>query len=278
MVQREGRGLSIRRQCQVLSLHRSNLYYEPRPVSSEELALMHTIDETYLRYPFLGSRGMAETLRRQGHPINRKRTRRLMRLMGLESLAPKPNLSRSHPEHRKYPYLLKGIDVTRANQAWATDITYIPLALGFVYLVAIIDWYSRAVLAWRLSNTLDVGFCVEALNEALSNWGSPDIFNTDQGAQFTSETFTDVLKAKGIQISMDGKGRCLDNVFVERLWRSLKYEEVYLNPYDGPREARGGIGRYLGYFNDERPHRALGGRTPMEVYVESMEVQNRRAA
>ena len=278
MVQRKGCRLSIRGQCHVLSLHRSNLYYEPQALASEELALMRLIDETYLRLPFLGSRGMAQTLRRQGHLINRKRARRLMRLMGLESLAPKPNLSRSHPAHRKYPYLLKNVEVTRANQAWATDITYIPLALGFVYLVAIIDWYSRAVLAWRLSNTLDVGFCVEALNEALGRWGRPDIFNTDQGAQFTSENFTAVLKAKGIQISMDGKGRCLDNVFVERLWRSLKYEEVYLNPYDGPREARGGIGRYFGYFNDERPHQALGYRTPMEVYRASLRRQTKRAA
>jgi len=278
MVQRDGCQLSIRRQCRVLSLHRSNLYYEPQPVSSEELALMRTIDETYLRLPFLGSRGMAQTLKRQGHRINRKRARRLMRLMGLESLAPKPNLSRSHPEHRKYPYLLKNVEVTRANQAWATDITYIPLALGFVYLVAIIDWYSRAVLSWRMSNTLDGGFCIEALNDALGRWGTPDIFNTDQGTQFTSEDFTAVLKAKSIQISMDGKGRCLDNVFVERLWRSLKYEEVYLNPYDGPREARTAIGRYLGYFNDDRPHQALGYRTPMEVYVESMAAQTRRAA
>lgn len=239
---------------------------------------MRLIDETYLRYPFLGSRGMVETLRRQGHTVNRKCAQRLMRLMGLESLAPKPNLSRSHPAHPKYPYLLKGIQVTRANQAWATDITYIPLAGGFVYLVAIIDWYSRAVLAWRLSNTLDVGFCVQALEEALTRWGTPDIFNTDQGAQFTSEDFTAVLKAKNVQISMDGKGRCLDNVFVERLWRSLKYEEVYLNPYDGPREARAGIGRYLGYFNDERPHQALGCRTPMEVYRKSLGIRARSAA
>lgn len=270
--------MSVRRQCRVLSLHRSNVYYELQPASSEELALMRLIDETYLRHPFLGSRGMAETLKRQGQPINRKCAQRLMRVMGLESLAPKPNLSRSHPAHRKYPYLLKGIDVTRANQAWATDITYIPLALGFIYLVAIIDWHSRAVLAWRLSNTLEVSFCLEALEEAFKRWGQPEIFNSDQGVQFTSEEFTAVLKAKGIQISMDGKGRCLDNVFVERLWRSLKYEEVYLNPYDGPREARAGIGRYFGYFNNERPHRALGYRTPMEMYSESLSAQTKRAA
>jgi len=278
LVRREGCKLSVRRQCQLLSLHRSNVYYEPQPVSSEELALMRRIDETYLRLPFLGSRGMAQELKRQGHPTNRKRAQRLMRLMGLESLAPKPNTSRSHPEHRKYPYLLKNVEVTRANQAWATDISYIPLAVGFIYLVAIIDWYSRAVLAWRLSNTLDTNFCVEALEEALCRWGRPDIFNSDQGVQFTSEEFTSVLKAKGIQISMDGKGRCLDNVFVERLWRSLKYEEVYLNPYDGPRDARRGIGRYFGYFNDERSHQALGNRTPMDVYVKSLAAQRRLAA
>jgi putative transposase len=254
------------------------VYYEPQPASSEDLALMRLIDETYMRYPHLGSRGMVETLRRQGHTLNRKCAQRLMRVMGLESLAPKPSLSRSHPAHRKYPYLLKGIEVVRANQVWATDITYIPLAQGFVYLVAIIDWYSRAVLSWRLSNTLDVGFCIEALEEALEHWGQPDIFNTDQGVQFTSEDFTAVLKAKGIQISMDGKGRCLDNVFVERLWRSLKYEEVYLNPYNGPREARDGIGHYFVYFNDDRPHQALGNRTPMEIYTESLAAQARRAA
>jgi putative transposase len=254
------------------------LYYQPEPVSPEELALMRRIDEMYLRYPFLGSRGMAQALKRQGHCINRKRAQRLMRLMGLESLAPKPNLSRSHPAHRKYPYLLKGVEVTRANQAWATDISYIPLALGFMYLVAVIDWYSRAVLAWRLSNTLDVGFCIEALGEALDRWGRPDIFNSDQGVQFTAEEFTAVLKAQGIQISMDGKGRCLDNVFVERLWRSLKYEEVYLNPYEGPRKAQRGIRQYFHYFNEERPHQALRYRTPMEVYAESISVQAKRAA
>lgn len=278
MVQREGCRLSVRRQCKALSLHRSNVYCEPQPVSSKELGLMRTIDETYLRYPFLGSRGMVQTLKRQGTHINRKHARRLMRILGLESLAPKPSLSRSHPAHRKYPYLLRELEVTKANQVWATDITYIPLALGFVYLVAIIDWHSRAVLAWRLSNTLDVSFCIETLEEALGRWGTPGIFNTDQGAQFTSEEFTGVLKKKGIQISMDGKGRCLDNVFVERLWRSLKYEEVYLNPYDGPREARSGIGRYLDYFNEERPHQALGHQTPMDVYRESLSAQVKQAA
>jgi putative transposase len=278
MVQREGCQLSIRQQCRALSLHRSNLYYEPQPVSPENLALMRVIDATYLKHPELGRRGMTLSLRRQGHAVNVKRVRRLMQLMGLESLAPKPNLSRSHPEHKKYPYLLKGIEVTRANQVWATDISYIPLAFGFLYVVAIIDWFSRAVLTWRLSNTLDTSFCTEALQEALDQWGKPDIFNSDQGVQFTSEEFTAILKAKGIQISMDGKGRCLDNVFVERLWRSLKYEEVYLHAYEGPREARRGIGGYLDYFNNDRPHQALAGKTPMEVYLESITLQTKRAA
>ena len=239
---------------------------------------MRTIDETYLRYPFLGSRGMVQTLRRQKIFINRKHAPRLMLILGLESLAPKPSLSRSHPAHRKYPYLLRGLEITKANQVWATDITYIPLALGFIYLVAIIDWHSRAVLAWRLSNTLDTSFCIEALEEALERWGTPSIFNTDQGTQFTSEEFTGVLQEHDIRISMDGKGRCLDNVFVERLWRSLKYEEVYLNPYDNPRGARIGIERYLSYFNEERPHQALGHQTPMEVYRESVAAQAKHAA
>lgn len=278
MVQRKACRLSIRRQCKALSLHRSIVYSEPQPVSSGELALMRTIDETYLRHPFLGSRGMVQALRRQGTHINRKHARRLMRVLGLESLAPKPDLSRSHPAHKKYPYLLKGMEVTRANQVWATDITYIPLAAGFIYLVAVIDWYSRAVLSWKLSNTLDVSFCVEALEEALDRWGTPDIFNTDQGTQFTSEDFTGVLQGSGTRISMDGKGRCLDNVFVERLWRSLKYEEVYLNPYAGPPEARIGIGNYLDYFNEDRSHQALRNRTPMEVYRESIAAQEKLAA
>jgi putative transposase len=278
MVQREGCRLSVRRQCRALSLHRSNLYYEPQPVSAKNLALMRIIDQLYLKHPSLGSRGMADALGRKGHAVNRKRVQRLMRLMGLESLAPKPSLSRSHPEHRKYPYLLKGVEVLRANQVWATDITYIPMAAGFLYLAAIVDWYSRAVLAWRLSNTLDTSFCIAVLEEALDRWGEPEIFNSDQGVQFTSTEFTAVLEARAVQISMDGKGRCLDNVLVERLWRSLKYEEVYLHAYDGPSEARRGIGNYFDYFNYDRPHRALGKKTPMEVYRQSTANPRRMAA
>lgn len=277
-MRREESSISIRRQCELLSLPRSTFYFEPQGVSSEKLALMRLIDEVFLKYPFYGSRKMAVALRGLGHPVNRKRVQRLMRLMGLESVAPKPSLSRSHPEHPKYPYLLKGLEVTKANQVWAADITYIPLALGFVYLVAIIDWYSRAILSWRLSTSLEDDFCVHALKEALERWGRPEIFNTDQGVQFTSSDFVELLKAGGIRISMDGRGRCIDNVFAERLWRSVKYEEVYLHAYDGVSVAKAGIGRYFIFFNDERPHQALGYRTPAEVYRSSLRQQRRRAA
>ena len=239
---------------------------------------MQVIDELYLERPSRGSRQMVDALSRIDHHVNRKRVQRLMRVMGLESLAPKPNLSRSHPEHVKYPYLLRGLAVTRANQVWAADITYIPLAMGFVYLVAIIDWFSRAVLSWRLSTSMEADFCVRALDEALVRWGQPEIYNTDQGVQFTSEDFVEVLKAQGICISMDGKGRCLDNVFVERLWRSLKYEEVFLHAYDGVREAKQGIGQYFVFFNEERGHQSLDHRTPMAVYLASLKGHRRRAA
>jgi putative transposase len=239
---------------------------------------MRLIDELFLKTPFYGSRKMAKALGSLGHHVNRKRVQRLMRLMGLEAICPKPNLSRSHPEHVKYPYLLKGLEVTKANQVWAADITYIPMALGFVYLVAIIDWHSRAVLAWKLSTSLQDDFCVNALEEALARWGRPEIFNTDQGVQFTSEAFIEILKARGIRISMDGRGRCLDNVFVERLWRSLKYEEVFLHAYDGVPEARHRIGGYFTFFNEERPHQSLGYRMPMNVYLDSLRQRRRRAA
>jgi len=273
LVQREGSSLSISRQCAALSLPRSSFYYQSQPVPAEDLLLMREIDETHLKWPFYGSRKIADELE-----VNRKPVQRLMRLMGLEALAPKRSFSRPAPNHVKYPYLLKGLSVTRANQVWATDITYIPLAAGFAYLVAIIDWFSRAVLSWRLSNTLDTAFCIEALEEALERWGAPEIFNSDQGAQFTSADFTNVLKAFGVQISMDGKGRCLDNVFVERLWRSLKYEDVYLRAYEGPRDAREGIGAYFAFFNDERPHQALDYETPMTVYRASLAEQAARRA
>ena len=257
---------SMRRQCEILSVTRSSLYYEAVGPDEEELALMRRIDELHLKRPFFGSRMIARTLKTQGTVVNRKRVQRLMRLMGLESTAPKPNTSKPAPEHPVYPYLLRGLTISRPNQVWASDITYIPMAHGFAYLVAIIDWYSRRVLAWRLSNTLDTGFCIEALEEALGRFGEPEIFNTDQGSQFTSADFTDVLLDRGIKVSMDGKGRYIDNIFVERLWRSLKYEEVYLNPYDSLVEARDGIGRYFRFFNDDRPHASLGYQTPATFY------------
>jgi putative transposase len=257
---------SLRRQCALLAVNRSSLYYAPVEPDAEELALMRRIDELHLKRPFFGSRMLTQTLKQEGQLINRKHVQRLMRRMGLESLAPKPNTSSPTHEHPIYPYLLREVTVSRVNQVWASDITYIPMARGFAYLVAIIDWYSRRVLSWRLSNTLETTFCVEALQEALSRFGAPEIFNTDQGAQFTADSFTRVLRDCGIKISMDGKGRCIDNIFVERLWRSLKYEEVYLNPYDSMGEARLGIGRYFDFFNDERPHQALGYQTPGRFY------------
>jgi putative transposase len=266
MIDREQPELSVRRQCELLRVSRSGLYYEPEPTSPEELALMRRIDELHLKQPCYGSRLLAVTLRNEGHDVNRKRIQRLMRLMGIESMAPKPKTSEPHPEHVKYPYLLRGLAISKVNQVWATDITYIPMKAGFVYLVAIMDWYSRRVLSWRVSNTLDTSFCVEALEEALDRFGQPEIFNTDQGSQFTAEDFTTPLRDRGIAISMDGKGRCLDNVFVERLWRSLKYEEVYLHAYDDVAEARAGIGRYFAFYNDERPHQSLGYQTPAAFY------------
>jgi putative transposase len=261
---------SMRRQCEILSVTRSSLYYELVGPDEEELGLMRRIDELHLKRPFFGSRMIARTLKTQGTVVNRKRVQRLMRLMGLESTAPKPNTSKPAPEHPVYPYLLRELTISRPNQVWASDITYIPMAHGFAYLVAIIDWYSRRVLAWRLSNTLDTGFCIEALEEALGRFGEPEIFNTDQGSQFTSADFTDVLLDRGIKVSMDGKGRYIDNIFVERLWRSLKYEEVYLNPYDSLVEARDGIGRYFRFFNDDRPHASLGYQTPAAFYDSSL--------
>ena len=259
-------GVSMRRQCELLGVNRSGLYYEPVEPDAEELALMRRLDELHLEHPSFGSRMMNRTLKAEGIEVNRKRVQRLMRLMGLESVAPKPNTSKPAPEHAVYPYLLRNLTVSRANQVWASDVTYIPMARGFVFLVAIIDLFSRRVLAWRLSNTLDTSFCVEALQEALKHYGCPEIFNTDQGSQFTAQEFTGVLLGRGIKISMDGRGRCLDNVFVERLWRSLKYEEVYLYAYETVSEAREGIGRYFEFFNNDRPHSALGYQTPASFY------------
>jgi putative transposase len=259
--------LSIRRQCELLAVSRSGWYYEPASTSGEELELMRRIDELHLQFPFYGSRKMRQQLAAEGQRINRKRVQRLMRKMGLEVLAPQPPAtSQPGAEHVHYPYLLRGLKVTRVNQVWASDLTYIPLAQGFAYLVAIMDWHTRRVLSWRLSNTMDSRFCVDALEEALERFDAPEIFNTDQGAQFTAEPFTGVLRKRGIRISMDGKGRCLDNVFVERLWRSLKYEDVYLHGYQTMAEARAGIARYLRFYNESRPHQALGYQTPAMFY------------
>ena len=258
--------LSIRRQCDLLRVCRSGFYYKPAGQDPEELALMKRIDELHLEHPFLGSRKVSHALRAEGKQVNRKATQRLMRLMGIESVAPKPNTSKPTPEHPIYPYLLRNLKICRPNQVWATDITYIPMAHGFAYLVAIIDWHSRFVLSWRLSNTMDTSFCQEALEEALERFGRPEIFNSDQGSQFTSDAFTGRLRKEGIAISMDGRGRCIDNVFVERLWRSLKYEEVFLHAYDDMREAKAGIDGYLDYFNCRRQHQALGYQTPDSHY------------
>ena len=250
MIDRAHSTLSISRQCALLGVSRATVYRRPRPVSAEDLRLMEMIDRQYLARPYYGSRRMAAWLATQGHGVNRKRVQRLMRLMGLVAIFQRPNTSKPAPEHPKYPYLLGGLSIERANQVWCSDVTYIPMAKGFVYLAVIMDWHSRAVLAWRLSNTLHADFCVEALEEALRRFGRPDIFNTDQGSQFTSTDFTDVLKAHGITISMDGKGRCMDNIFVERLWRSLKYEEVYLHAYTSVPQAKAGIGAWLHFYNE----------------------------
>jgi putative transposase len=252
---------SVRRQCELLGLARASFYLEPIGESAENLELMRLLDEQYLKTPFFGSRRMVLWLAKQGRVVNRKRVRRLMKLMGIEAIYPKPKTSRRNHEHRVYPYLLRDLRVVRPNQVWASDITYIPMTQGFLYLVAVLDWYSRYVVSWRLSNTLDGTFCLDVLEEALLQ-GRPKIFNTDQGSQFTAEAFTSVLLDRGVRISMDGKGRYIDNIFVERLWRSLKYEEVYLSAYDDVVEARSGIGQYLLFYNEERFHQALGYQTP----------------
>ncbi len=257
--------LSVARQCELLGLNRSGAYYSPVGENPRNLALMGLIDEQFTRTPFYGSRRLTEWLKRQGHQVNRKRVRRLMRRMGIETVYRKPRLSVSDQQHKIYPYLLRNLDVIRPNQVWATDITYIRLRAGFLYLVAIMDWFSRYVLSWRLSNTLDTSFCLAAVDEALSQ-GRPEIFNSDQGSQFTSRDFTGRLKASGVRISMDGKGRVFDNIFVERLWRSLKYEEVYLKDYEGVPEAIAEIGSYFRFYNEERLHQSLGYHTPAEVH------------
>lgn len=266
MVQPEHEELSVRQQCALLHLARSNLYYQPVEAHAEELALMRHIDRLYLEHPYFGSRRMEVVLRQQGLLINRKRVQRLMRLMGLEGMAPGPRTSRPHAEHPRFPYLLRHLVIVRPAQVWASDITDVPLERGWAYLVVVMDWFSRAVLAWRLSNTLSVEFCLEALEEALGQWGPPEIFNTDQGAQYTSIEWVAVLLAHEVKVSMDGKGRWMDNVFVERLWRSLKYEAVYPRAYADVQEAWAGISRWLHFYNHRRPHQALGYQTPMHVY------------
>ena len=266
LVNRADAELSIVVQCRLLKVARSSLYRRPAAASEDDLRLMRRIDELYLMTPFYGARRMVAVLRRDGWTVNRKRVRRLMRLMRIEAIYQKPNTSRRHPDHVVYPYLLRDLTIDRPNQVWCADITYIPLAKGFVYLIAVMDWFSRHVLAWRLSTGMDSGFCVEALQDALDRHGSPEIFNSDQGVQFTSAVFTGVLAASGVRISMDGKGRYLDNIFIERLWRSLKYEDIYIKVYASVSEARHGIGGWLSFYNDERLHQALGYQTPREVF------------
>jgi putative transposase len=260
--------LPVTRQCELLALPRSTFYHAPEPVGEEELELMRLIDRCHLEHPYYGSRRIRDWLEDEGYRVNRKRIQRLMRTMGLVALYPKRNLSLANQAHKVYPYLLRGLTIDRPNQVWATDITYIPMARGFVYLVAIMDWHSRRVLSWRVSNTLDTSFCIEALEQAIENHGTPEIFNTDQGSQFTSEEFTGMLKQHGIQISMDGKGRWVDNVFVERLWRSVKYEEVYLKAYESIGEARESLGRYFTFYNSKRRHQSLDRKTPDSVYYQ----------
>lgn len=258
--------MSVRRQSDLLGLNRSTVYYEPVPETAENLGLMRLIDEEYTRHPFFGSRKMTRWLVAQGRGVNRKRVRRLMRVMGLEAMYPKPKLS-AGCGHNVFPYLLRDVPVTRVDQVWSADITYVPVPTGFMYLAATIDWYSRYVVAWRLSNTLDGSFCQEMLEEALGR-GKPDVFNTDQGVQFTAGAWTGRLEAAGVSVSMDGRGRCLDNVFVERLWRSVKYEDVYLRRYESVPELENGLGAYFRFYNGERMHQSLDYRTPVVVYRE----------
>jgi putative transposase len=257
--------LSVRRQCELLGLNRSSLYHQPAGETSEDLRLMRSIDEQYTARPFYGSRRMTVWLTEQGEVVNRKRVQRLMRLMGLEAIYPKPRLTLAGKGHRIYPYLLRGVKVERRDQVWSADITYIPMVSGFMYLAAVIDWYSRYVVGWRLSNTLDGGFCLEMLEDALRS-GRPEVFNTDQGVQFTAAGFTGRLESSGVAVSMDGRGRALDNVFVERLWRSVKYEDIYIQGYEAVPELHRGLARYFGFYNEERPHQSLDYRTPAAVY------------
>ncbi len=263
------RQLPVSVQCALLDVARSTYYFESKNTESDlNLALMQEIDKLYLAHPENGSRMMTRVLRRRGHQVNRKRVRRLMQLMGLRSLSPQPSTTKAHPQHPKFPYLLRNLRIDRPNQVWCADITYIPFTKGFLYLVAIMDWHSRKVLSWRVSNTMTTDFCVAALTEALALYGTPEIFNTDQGSQFTSVAFTSILLEAGVTISMDGAGRALDNVFIERLWRTLKYDHIYLSPADSGTACRDGIKVFLNYYNCERPHSSLDDQTPDEVYYQ----------
>lgn len=266
MVAPDHQKLSITRQCELVDISRSSWYYGVLGESSENLELMRTIDEQFMEEPSWGSRQMARHLRRKGYWVNRKRVKRLMQKMGLMAIYQKPNTSKPHPEHKIYPYLLRGVEITKPNHVWCADVTYIPMRKGFLYLVAVMDWASRKVLSWRLSNTMDAEFCVSALKEALAKYGKPDVFNTDQGSQFTSSAFTETLKGAEVKISMDGRGRWVDNVMIERLWRTLKYDCVYLNAFETGSEARKGIGKWIRRYNEERPHSSLDDKTPHEAY------------
>jgi putative transposase len=261
--------LSIARQCGLLQIQRSSYYYKAKGETAYNQSLMKIIDRDYLQYPFYGSRQMTRHLIRQGHHVSRKRIRRLMRAMNLMAIYRKPNTSQKNKAHKIYPYLLKGLTIDRPNQVWCSDITYIPIKNGFMYLVAIKDWYSRAILSWRLSNSMDVSFCINALQDALHHYGKPEIFNTDQGAQFTSPAFTDILKQNHIHISMDGKGRWVDNVFIERVWRSLKYECIYLNDFESASDAKHAIADWFAFYNNKRPHSAFHGQSPLHIYKNS---------
>lgn len=266
MIEADHPRLSLARQCALVSISRSAFYYRPAGETPLNLALMRLIDEVFLETPWYGSRQMARHLRRQGYTVGRKRVRRLMARMGLAAIYQQPRTTVPHPEHRIYPYLLRGLRIERPDQVWCSDITYIPMRRGFLYLVAVMDWATRKLLSWRLSNTLEAEFCIAALEEALARYGRPDIFNTDQGSQFTSPRFVEVLTKAGVRVSMDGRGRWMDNVFIERLWRSLKYECVYLHAFETGSELRAGLTRWIGYYNGQRPHSALAGRTPDEAY------------
>ena len=265
--------LPLVRQCELLNLSRSSVYYLPQPISESNLALMRRIDELHLEHPFAGARMLRDFLRQEGIRIGRRHVSTLMNKMGIEALYRRPNTSRKQPQNPVFPYLLRGVDIAAPNHVWAMDITYIPMRKGFIYLAAVLDWSTRRVLSWRLSNSLSTDFCIEAVEEAVQRYGKPEIFNTDQGSQFTSQEFVGLIQGHGIRLSMDGKGRWVDNVFVERLWKSVKYEEVYLHAYDSVSQAQQGLQRYFKFYNERRPHSSLDGKTPDAVYFNSLPLQ-----